>query len=378
MNIPSHFIYRQIEKLIEQKISFALYRMPWTEEPLLAMENADGVETLSSLEELSHREGFLIAPFKVSPMHPIVLIHHQYTAHGWEEIEYMLKEAKGNEYVHKDVHMENEYSEVIPQKSQKETYCAAFGRYIDELRKGRFKKLVLARNATYEMDADTSPLNLFVTACNAYPRMMISFSFTPYTGVWIGSSPEIILSGSGDEWHTVALAGTMPIEDNMIRDEWSLKNTEEQAYVSEYIRKVLKKYANEISENGPYTARAGQLQHLKTDFCFRMKSTSHLGELIEALHPTPAVCGLPKQEAYDFITGDESFNRKYYSGIIGPISTKGITSLYVNLRCMNLHKDRATLYAGGGILASSVMEAEWKETLHKMNTMRRCLEGNIL
>ena len=182
-----------------------------------------------------------------------------------------------------------------------------------------------------------------------------------------------IVSGSGTEWHTVALAGTMQMDGENMPTEWDRKNKEEQEFVSEYIRKTVKKFGSKLKEKGPYTARAGQLVHLKTDFHFTLKDTLHLGDILQELHPTPAVCGLPKEEAYRFILNSEGYDRSYYSGIIGWLSPKGETTLYVNLRCMQTREDKALLYAGGGILPTSEAEPEWEETQHKMDTMRNIL-----
>ena len=103
------------------------------------------------------------------------------------------------------------------------------------------------------------------------------------------------------------------------------------------------------------------------------KDTAHLGDILQELHPTPAVCGLPKEEAYHFILNNEGYNRAYYTGIIGWLDPQGETTLYVNLRCMNITDKTATFYAGGGILPSSTVETEWEETQQKMNTMRNIL-----
>ena len=203
--------------------------------------------------------------------------------------------------------------------------------------------------------------------------MMISLCHTPVTGTWIGSTPEIILSGQDTRWHTVALAGTMPIENEQIPTEWSDKNREEQAYVSEYLRATIRQFGKSITEKGPYTARAGQLVHLKTDFHFKMQDTSHLGDVLKSLHPTPAVCGIPKADTYQFICNEEGYDRQYYSGIIGRLNPAADTQLYVNLRCMRIDKHTATLFAGSGILASSTAESEWEETCEKMKTMQTIL-----
>ena len=108
---------------------------------------------------------------------------------------------------------------------------------------------------------------------------------------------------------------------------------------------------------------------LKTDFLFQLKETGFLGDLLKELHPTPAVCGLPKDKAYQFITEHEGYDRRYYSGYVGWIDPEGHTDIYVNLRCMEIRSTETKLYAGGGILPSSEVRSEWKETGEKMKTM---------
>ena len=129
----------------------------------------------------------------------------------------------------------------------------------------------------------------------------------------------------------------------------------------------------EPAEFGPYPAFAGALSHLKTDFHFSLPDSNKLGNLLNLLHPTPAVCGLPKEEAYRFIQDNEKYDRRYYSGFIGTLNPSGKTDLYVNLRCMNISSEQLTLYAGGGLLASSELNDEWLETEKKLQTMRRII-----
>ena len=81
------------------------------------------------------------------------------------------------------------------------------------------------------------------------------------------------MSGHAQHWNTVALAGTQPILNGVEPTEWSVKNKEEQDIVAEYVRKIVKKHGRKMTEKGPYTARAGQLVHLKTDFLFQLKET---------------------------------------------------------------------------------------------------------
>ena len=185
--------------------------------------------------------------------------------------------------------------------------------------------------------------------------------------MWLMATPEVLLSHDGDCWHTMALAGTMRYSDPL--PSWSGKNVNEQAYVSRYIQDCLSRYSNNVDMNGPYTTRAGNLVHLRTDFSFALSGETRVGEVLDSLHPTPAVCGLPKQEAHQFIVDNESINRSYYSGFSGPLNLGGKTAFYVSLRCMRILADRYRLYAGGGILPQSEESQEWEETAAKMQAM---------
>jgi isochorismate synthase len=173
----------------------------------------------------------------------------------------------------------------------------------------------------------------------------------------------------------MALAGTMPFAENI---GWSDKNIQEQRYVATYITEKLEHFSSDISEQGPRTVRAGHLAHLRSDFLFTLNDVNRLGSLIEALHPTPAVCGLPKEEAFRFILDNEHNDRRYYSGFMGPLHLMSETRLFVTLRCMQIFRDGYRLYAGGGLLRDSQEEQEWQETEAKLETMRRLLNSQIV
>ena len=374
MNIPETSIHYLIDGLPRSGRSFALYRLPWTDEPILVLQKEGMPDTVGTLAELNGKEGFVMAPFRVSETHPIVIIRPDKVARNWDEITETLAGECSPTDLPASGQADSAPTGNRPDEDiQRQKYTEAFNLFIEPLRKKTFRKLVLSRQSHQPLPEKFSPLNAFVKACNSYPRMMISLCHTPESGTWIGSTPEIILSGSGTEWHTVSLAGTMPMDGENMPTEWSEKNREEQAFVSEYIRKTVRKFGSKVTEKGPYTARAGQLVHLKTDFHFTLKETGHLGDILQELHPTPAVCGLPKDDTYRFIQETEGYDRSYYSGIIGWLDPEEETTLYVNLRCMQIGSDTATLYAGGGILPTSEAVSEWEETQQKMNTMRNIL-----
>ena len=373
MNLPNRHIQNLLDCLTRSRLSFALYRLPWTDECYFVLQQSGDVEQLADIRELNKKKGFVMAPFLQSDHHPLIVIRPDITAYDWDEISEAISSLECADALLTCKNQTEKLSPFVSEETDKERYTQAFERFITPLQKKHFQKLVLSRSSTKHINDDFSPLAAFVRACNNYPRMMIYLCHTPVSGTWVGSTPEILLSGHGKEWHTVALAGTMPMQNEVMPMDWNKKNQDEQGYVADYIRRIIKKFGNKMNEKGPYTARAGQLVHLKTDFYFLLKNTDNIGNLLQELHPTPAVCGLPKEDAFRFILENEGYDRSYYSGFIGWLDTEGHTDLYVNLRCMEIKPGETTLYAGGGFLASSEIESEWTETGDKMNTMKSIL-----
>lgn len=373
MKLPDKTIHRLIDCLTRSNFSFAIYRLPWTDECYFVMQTSGETECLNDIANLNGKKGFVIAPFRQSDETPLVIIRPDIIAYDWDEITQALTSLENKDAILNSQGTSYQSLATLTEEERYERYHCAFERFIEPLQKKEFKKLVLSRPAFCPIDDEFSPLATFVKACNEYPRMMIYLCHTPATGTWLGSTPEILLSGQAENWSSVALAGTMPISENIEETPWSFKNKEEQAIVAEYVRNILKKHSRKTTEKGPYTARAGQLVHLKTDFYFQLKETAFLGDLLKELHPTPAVCGLPKAEAYEFIHENEGYERRYYTGFIGWLDPMGTTDLYVNLRCMEIRSNQIKLYAGGGILSSSEVELEWQETDEKMKTMKNIL-----
>ncbi len=95
-------------------------------------------------------------------------------------------------------------------------------------------------------------------------------------------------------------------------------------------------FSDDYRLQGPYTMTAAHLCHLRTDIHFRLPCADVLGDVLEALYPTPAVCGIPKEPARRFILRHEHEPRRYYSGFVGMLSPRADTHLFVSLRCMRL------------------------------------------
>lgn len=358
---------------------FALYRLPYEQQVTLVTQNGDEPLELPSFEALNGQTGFVVAPFSISDTCPLVLIRPDLVRSFSSSFECSLD---------RDV---LSLAEKRPSSAQetaclnRDTYSDDFSRFFAGLSDGRFSKLVLSRCAEQSGNQNHQPLNLFQRACEMYPRMFISLVYTPQSGMWLTATPEILLEGINNQWRTIALAGTMKLEGDDLLGEgenmtWSTKNIQEQRYVATYLTNCLEHVADEIHEEGPRTVRAANLVHLRSDFTFTLYNNTRVGEVLQLLHPTPAVCGLPKKEAYDFILDNEHTPRLYYSGFMGPLNFKSLTSnpqsqthLYVSLRCMQITDSLYRLYAGGGLLKDSVEDQEWMETEAKMETMRRVI-----
>lgn len=355
---------KTIDTLIRQGRSFAIYRIPGEKEPRFVMQASGSARLLYHIEELNEQQGFVIAPFQISRECPIVLIRRDYDE---------LPETCQKDYIRMDLEFHPNETGNTSERKIKDNYIHCFDSFIKPLQEKTLDKLVLSRSLTLDREAGFSPAKAFYKACEQYIRSYVYLCHTPETGTWLGGTPEIILSGEKGEWHTVALAGTQPLQNGELPAYWDEKNKREQQLVSNYIQERLTSLGIDSTMEGPYSARAGALCHLKSDFRFKLDSNRKLGSLLGLLHPTPAVCGLPKDDAYRFILENEGYDRRYYSGFIGWLNPDGRTDLYVNLRCMNIDQETLTLYAGGGLLSSSVLGDEWQETEDKLHTMKALL-----
>ena len=148
-------------------------------------------------------------------------------------------------------------------------------------------------------------------------------------------------------YETVSLAGTQ-IRRADSDYSWHTKDIEEQAFVSRYMLDVFYRFnINRYKTQGPETMESGKVAHLTTSFYFQAEKINHcLGDFIADLHPTPAVCGLPKNLADDYIRDHEKYHRKYYTGYLGPWRLNNDVRLFVNLRCMEVLPQQFLLYVG--------------------------------
>jgi isochorismate synthase len=210
---------------------------------------------------------------------------------------------------------------------------------------------------------------LFHRLCKAYKSSALVYLVSdPAFGTWIGATPEILLKGSSSHLETMALAGTK----NTPEKAWSQKEFIEQSLVSEAMLATIQSYPiQNLGVSDTFTVQKGAVFHLCNDIHFDL-SSKFWRSLIQDLHPTPAIVGLPRLNARKLIEEYESHDRGFYTGLIGRLSQDEL-SIYVNLRCLQVLENSLALYLGGGITADSVPQLEWQETEDKAQTLLRLI-----
>jgi isochorismate synthase len=240
---------------------------------------------------------------------------------------------------------------------------------------GAFQKAVLSRIRVVEGNHMQVVPKLFQTICRKHPNAL-SYLFKSDEHFWLGASPEPLLRLREGRISTVSLAGTRPYaEKHMNINKWTAKEVLEQEYVTRYIHDVLRAFrVKDYRVSSPYVKKAGNLLHLRTDFTLDFERLNgRLWEFVEAMHPTPAVAGQPKEEAICFIKNLEPHDRDYYTGFLGPVGLQGEMDLFVNLRCMKITPDYISLYVGGGITLESDPAEEWNETRLKAMSLLKIM-----
>jgi isochorismate synthase len=264
----------------------------------------------------------------------------------------------------------------LPADTEKATFMDTVRKGVREIESGILEKIVPSRTKVVALPESFDVIDSFHKLCATYPQALISFVSIPGVGNWLGASPEILVCVQDKSiFKTVALAGTLPYSPGVDLKSvaWTQKEIEEQALVERYVISCFKRIRlREYEEYGPKTIVAGNLMHLKSEFRVDMKATNfpQIGTvMLDLLHPTSAVCGMPLDPALDFLNRHEPYNRGFYAGYLGPVNVYNNIELFVNLRCMQIDGATGILYAGAGVTADSIPEKEWSETEMKLNTL---------
>ena len=379
-----NFVPLQAFELAHKKgFAAAVWRLPQQEVVHSIVDFSEKIEA-KAIDFLA--EGFVFSPFNNEEGKKNFFIEAQWACSSdtdWEErTDFLTSQQKSFEQellreYHSDAKpIKNEY--ILGDGFEKD-YLQLVEEAIEHIKAGNCQKIVLSRRQKVNFSEKPCLNTWFMALCRAYPQAHISLVNIPKVGLWIGASPEILVSLDKNQiFRTMALAATQPYQgENLSQATWAQKEIEEQALVSRYIINAFKKIRlREFEEDGPKTIRAGNLIHLRTDFWVDLKQISFpnlLPTMLELLHPTSAVCGMPKQESLEFIYMNEGYNREFYSGFLGQLNFRQETHLFVNLRCMQIIDKEAFLYAGGGVTAHSQAQKEWQETVFKMQTLLKII-----
>ncbi|MDA7804137.1 isochorismate synthase [Crocinitomix sp.] len=247
------------------------------------------------------------------------------------------------------------------QETLRTAYNASFKAIIDAISTEGFSKIILSRTKTVQHQLNA--LEVFDALNSNYKNTFNYIISNEEIGTWIGATPERLLMIENNKISTMSLAGTKTPSA-----EWSQKEFDEQAFVTDTILTEIGAFCSNIESFGPETIAAGPIEHLQTSISGQLNKVQDWAQLVKKLHPTPAVCGTPTDKAKAFIQKNEAHDRKFYTGFLGLVENQN-KSFFVNLRCMEFYKDAAKLYIGGGIIKESNLEDEWLETDRKASTL---------
>ena len=359
--------------------------------PLVAYKKPNGSSLKAFLQlnaevyqaETFLERGFVFAPFNSEEKSILFPLEHSEQISSSIDLDYL------NFEITKD-----HRAEVSNQNESKRHHINLVERGISAINDNSFQKIVLSREVIInKVPNDT--LKLFRKLLSEYSDAFVYLWFHPKVGLWMGATPETLLQVKGLNFKTMALAGTSSAQSTA-EVNWDDKNLTEQNIVVTYIKNSLNPIVDNLNISAPKTVKAGTLFHIRSDISGLLNSDkNNLKILIESLHPTPAVCGLPKDKAKAFIVKHENYKRDFYTGFLGELNltnsqsrntnrrnvennaygiVRKSTELFVNLRCMKLNKKSISIYVGGGITKDSEPESEWEETVNKSKTMLNVLK----
>ncbi|MFT6747822.1 MAG: isochorismate synthase [Glaciecola sp.] len=242
--------------------------------------------------------------------------------------------------------------------TSKQTYIDGFNTIQTDIKEGVIQKAILSRKKTASFDLLKLD-DLFTKTLSSHPSAMVYCFYHPTSGLWIGASPELIVRQQGKQFKTTSLAGTKSAEETA----WGQKELDEQKIVTNFIINNLNSINSKYTLGDLKTVKAGNIYHLKQLIEFEL-TQGKLLDVVNRLHPTPAIGGHPKKAAYSTIKKAEQHDREYYCGYLGEVNSEN-SRLYVNLRCIKVYDNQIQIFVGGGITTDSQLEDEWTECERK-------------
>lgn len=254
------------------------------------------------------------------------------------------------------------------QSTTLEHYTDMFLQSYSLLNSGELDKIILSKLKKVEFETkQILDYMIYLKASN--PNAFVYLVSCPELGTWIGATPEKLVEGKENSFKTMALAGTQKFSKES-EPNWTKKEVTEHEIVANEIESILTQLNSNFTRGKRQNQKSGQVVHLKTEFEFE---TENVQEFISHLHPSPAISGKPKAQSIEHIKSIELHERGIYTGYLG-FELDGTHHYFVNLRCMQVFKESACLYLGGGLTKDSVLEEEWAETELKAKSLLQPLE----
>jgi isochorismate synthase len=265
---------------------------------------------------------------------------------------------------------------------QRRAFERLVARARERIRAGELRKVVVARGADVSAPRPIDPVVVVARLRREHPTAMV-FAVQRGGAVFVGATPERMARVDGRRLETMALAGTTArgateAEDAALAASLlaSAKNREEHAIVVESVRAALDPICAVVRvADVPRLRQLSNLQHLETPIAGTLAPGRDLLDVAAALHPTPAVCGLPGEGARTFLREHEGLDRGWWAGPLGWVDARGQGELVVALRSALLRGRDAHVFAGCGIMAESDLSAEYEESRLKMRVMLRAMGG---
>ena len=337
-------IFEKAKVYFQSNLPFVLFAAPNEIHLKAYFQNDD------KLHQLDNQKGFVVVSF--------------------DGVDKVILPKQNSEYLKEEIDITSNFHfkpiDIFTSNEEKNRFENLVNNSVKAIKSGEFDKLVVSRKVVFSDEVDV--FQTYQNLLKTYPTAFRYLFFHPKVGLWMGATPEQLLKIEANHFETVALAGTQLFSEQV---EWTSKEIQEQQFVTDYIVENCKDLASNFEVSEPFTVQAGKLAHIKTKISGSI-SEENEAKLILKLHPTPAVCGLPKGSAKEFILKHENYDRKFYTGFLGEWNIENKTNLFVNLRCMEIGAINS-IYVGCGITKDSEPEKEFIETQNKSETIKNII-----
>lgn len=267
--------------------------------------------------------------------------------------------------------------EELRNMSGRTSWIQRVGRAIGSIEAAHFQKIVLAREVLLKKEEEFSALPMLTLLRREFPDCTLFYVEMESGNCFLGASPERLVKIQNQQLDTDALAGSAPRGEDDTSDLrftteliQSQKDLDEHQFVLREIIDSLGEFSsNIVHTTTPGIRKLKNVQHLHTPIRATLDDNVSIHDIIETLHPTPAVGGYPVKQSLLHIRDLEQLDRGWYSGAVGWFNLSGDGEFTVAIRSAFIEPEFLHLYAGCGIIKHSDPEKEWEETCMKLESL---------